>query len=152
MFAEWFHIDLFTGNQGAYPSQPLEAVSEGRSVGDYGIFVIIGTIYPSCQIRNVQTNMFLLETETAGLPYESLPSEPDSPGQSYRVRQRKRVHCTNRPSTSTSSNLMCFHSDLSEGRTSGSSGCSRERGDVCGWIWSVYCVSLHVSYGSIECR
>ncbi|XP_062234761.1 calymmin [Platichthys flesus] len=44
------------GNQGAYPSQPLESVSEGRSVGDY---------------------------ETAGLPYESLPSEPDSPGKSY---------------------------------------------------------------------
>ncbi|CAB1440079.1 unnamed protein product [Pleuronectes platessa] len=44
------------GNQGAYPSQPLESVSEGRSVGDY---------------------------ETDGLPYESLPSEADSPGKSY---------------------------------------------------------------------
>ncbi|XP_069374230.1 spidroin-1-like [Paralichthys olivaceus] len=44
------------GNQGAYHSQPLESASEGRSVGDY---------------------------EAAGLPYESLPSEPDSPGKSY---------------------------------------------------------------------
>ncbi|XP_056221963.1 spidroin-1-like [Seriola aureovittata] len=44
------------GNQGAYRSQPLESASEGRSAGEY---------------------------DPAGLPYESLPLEPDSPGKSY---------------------------------------------------------------------
>ncbi|KAF0025398.1 hypothetical protein F2P81_022279 [Scophthalmus maximus] len=44
------------GNQGSYQSQPLESAYEGRSGGEY---------------------------DTAGLPYESLPSEPDSAVKSY---------------------------------------------------------------------